>query len=89
MEYRLLKDKNKFYPQRRKKCQIKWRYYSGPPYVDKLSANSVSGAVDIIEEHKENSENEKENIWKPIVIGIEIIIIIGIILFYLKTTGMI
>jgi len=89
MEYRLLKDKNKFYPQMRKKFQIRWRYYSSPPHVDKLFANSVSEAVDIIEENKKDSEDMCDNIWKRIIIGVGISIIIGTILFYLKTTGMI
>lgn len=89
MEYRLLQKGKKFYPQRRKKFQLKWRYYSGHPYMDKQFATNIKNAWDIIDNHQKNSEDEWQDIWRPIIIGISTCIIIGIILLFLKKTGMI
>ena len=82
MEFRILKKDGYYYPQRRRKWQIKWRYYDGHPYMARQYSLSYKDAWDIISNNEFPSDIEDWNqVWKPTIIGLGIAGIIGIVLF--------
>jgi len=84
MKYRLLKDKDKFYPQRRKKFGLKWNYYG-----NKIYAKNVNEAVDIIELYKKEERYIKHPSLYVVLILLFIFIVIGGLYLFLSKTGMI
>jgi len=89
MEFRVLKKNNHYFPQRRKKWQIRWRYYSGHPYLIRRLAMNSKDAWKIIAEHEHTSEDEWDDVWKPTLIGLGIAGIIGIVLLIMRMQGLI
>jgi len=90
MEFRILKDGDLYFPQKRAKWQLRWHYYDGHPYTTRRFGMNVRDAWKIVEEHEYVSDaNDWFDVWRPILIGLGIAAVMGIVMGTLKYWGMI
>ena len=93
MKFRILKDKDKFYPQVKRKFSLHWKYFEGNLYTDKPFTLTVSDAIDVIEKYKATMQYDYTNVYVnikksiPYVLGFSIIILL--LLKCLRSWGMI
>ncbi len=90
MEFRILKDGDLYFPQKRAKWQLRWHYYNGHPYSTRQFALNIKDAWNIVEQHEHISDAaDWYEVWRPIWIGVGIGCFISVILLLLKYWGMV